>query len=447
MFSFFKKKQPTAMDAAARAIYGDKPPAKSADLEQAILLAHEVLLFRQVPFQEVRSTAAALFDGPLPYSTHDLAVAASLSFFRGPQHHTSLADVQIAARVRVLDWMKEGKVAPSVTQIFEDALYRTFKNVSTGEEGSERTRFASEQARLAEFKRLNTGRSIREVAKTVKEFMLLHNMIAERAKPDDPDEEQLEHAHRIELAFLIGATRVAAEAFSIREQDERLLLLNIMGTYFGMDLEPAEAEIEEAFDACEAEEEATRIGGAAMFRNLLERKMSPHEGSLAELQKRCWSPLPQTEGSDRVVVPPPLPQAAGVPILSADANEREYVAWFVKHSPECALLRSWIGGDMDKFANVIANLCEKQRAKADTPDKLFAKLLDLSVDYSERMLPVLNARGGLERLLAMPPELINATIQVLAQIIVFKEILITKYNHKEAKDVFQLIDAAEKSRA
>lgn len=127
-------------------------------------------------------------------------------------------------------------------------------------------------------------------------------------------------------------------------------------------------------------------------------------------------------------------------------DERAYIAWFVKGSEECALLRSWIAGDMDKFANSIANLCIKRRVQYDTGEKLFAEVLQLSSVYSEKLVPVLNDRGGLGKLLSMPPELINATIQVLAQIIVFKNILVATYNHRRAKELFDAIDAAEKSR-
>jgi hypothetical protein len=133
-------------------------------------------------------------------------------------------------------------------------------------------------------------------------------------------------------------------------------------------------------------------------------------------------------------------------VPSPITHERDYVAWFVKTSPECELLRSWISGDMDKFANTIANLCEKRRAQINTADKLFEELLEISTIYSERMLPVLNEHGGLGKLLAMPPQLINATIQLLAQIIVFKELLVRKYDHKKAGELFAVIDAVETTR-
>jgi hypothetical protein len=75
------------------------------------------------------------------------------------------------------------------------------------------------------------------------------------------------------------------------------------------------------------------------------------------------------------------------------SNEREYVTWFVRNSNECALLRHWIAGDLDKFADQVANLCERQRAKVDTADKLFADVLELSRFYTQQMLPVLRPQS------------------------------------------------------
>ena len=68
-------------------------------------------------------------------------------------------------------------------------------------------------------------------------------------------------------------------------------------------------------------------------------------------------------------------------------------------------MRSWIVGDMDKFASTTANLCEKARVQADNADKLFAKVLELSKFYAEQILPVLNEHGGLGKLLSMPPSI------------------------------------------
>lgn len=43
-------------------------------------------------------------------------------------------------------------------------------------------------------------------------------------------------------------------------------------------------------------------------------------------------------------------------------------------------------------------------------------------------------------------KLINAAIQMLGQLAVFKEILLKKYKHKEAVELFAAFDAAEKNR-
>lgn len=66
MFGIFKKKQPSAMDAIIHAIYGNRPPAKLADLERSVTIAHEDLLCEAVPFSEVQRVASGLFGGPIP---------------------------------------------------------------------------------------------------------------------------------------------------------------------------------------------------------------------------------------------------------------------------------------------------------------------------------------------------------------------------------------------
>jgi len=65
----------SVMDGMIRMVYGANPPPKSADIERSITIAHEDLLFEKVPLSEVKRTAGELFKGPVPYSTHDLAVS------------------------------------------------------------------------------------------------------------------------------------------------------------------------------------------------------------------------------------------------------------------------------------------------------------------------------------------------------------------------------------
>jgi hypothetical protein len=126
MFGLFKKKPPTAMDALIRAIYGANPPPKSADLERSITLAHEDLLFERVPLTEVQRVAGELIQGPIPYSTHDLAVSTALGFFKAPEFMRAVEECQIFARTRVVNWAKDGKVVSPLAQSFEEVLFRAY---------------------------------------------------------------------------------------------------------------------------------------------------------------------------------------------------------------------------------------------------------------------------------------------------------------------------------
>jgi hypothetical protein len=73
-------------------------------------------------------------------------------------------------------------------------------------------------------------------------------------------------------------------------------------------------------------------------------------------------------------------------------------------------------------------MCVKKLAEDNTAEKLFAKLVEINAVFQERLLPVINENGGLKKLLSMPPQLIQATIQMSAQLFVFNEILAKKYS-------------------
>jgi hypothetical protein len=88
-------------------------PSKSADLERSITIAHEDLLFERVPLSAVKRAASELFEGPIPYSTHDLAVSTALAFFKASEYVPELQECQIPARLRVVNWAKDGKVSTS----------------------------------------------------------------------------------------------------------------------------------------------------------------------------------------------------------------------------------------------------------------------------------------------------------------------------------------------
>jgi hypothetical protein len=296
MFGIFKKKQPTAIDGVICAIYGDRPPAKSADLEQAVTIAHEDLLGGVVPLAEVRSVAKGLFAEPMPYSTHDLAVAVALSFFKNPIHLNVLNDVQLAARLQVLDWMKDGKVASGVTRIFEDTLHATFKpgapSIHQLNSPSLPSRTSSdEDAQFDEFQKRNAGRSLDEAFDIVMKFLFLQHGFAEDKKPLECDDEQLGHAERIELAFLFGAVRLIGEAFSFSPEDDDTFLADVMGWFQTAYREGAVVTVENAFEAIDVEKEAMWVGREAMISYLLNGQKDEGARHLGDFQKVCWNPV------------------------------------------------------------------------------------------------------------------------------------------------------------
>ncbi len=78
MFGFKRRKSATALDEFIFAIYGNPPPPKRANVEQAIALACVELLLGVIDQREVRGHALALAATPIPYSTHDLALSVAL---------------------------------------------------------------------------------------------------------------------------------------------------------------------------------------------------------------------------------------------------------------------------------------------------------------------------------------------------------------------------------
>jgi hypothetical protein len=131
MFGLFKKKSPSVMDGLIHTVYGANSPPKSADLERSITIAHEDLLFERVPLSEVKRHATELFKGPMPYSTYDLAVSTALAFFhdriKSPEYVPALQECYIPARLRVLNWAKEGKVGKLLAESFVVVLDRIYK--------------------------------------------------------------------------------------------------------------------------------------------------------------------------------------------------------------------------------------------------------------------------------------------------------------------------------
>ncbi|MEX2282354.1 MAG: tetratricopeptide repeat protein [Gemmatimonadota bacterium] len=133
MFGLFKKKKPAnALDEFIFAVYGNPPPPKRANLEEAITLAADKLLMGVVQVKEVRRQAVALNSGPIPYSTHDLALSVALNFFKQPEYVPHLGDVQMMARLQAVQWLQQALVVPVLVKSFEDVLYELYAPVSTG---------------------------------------------------------------------------------------------------------------------------------------------------------------------------------------------------------------------------------------------------------------------------------------------------------------------------
>jgi len=127
MFGFGKKKPKTALDQFIFAVYGNPPPPKRANIEQAIGLACDELLLGLVDREAVREHTRALAATPIPYSTHDLAISVTLNFFKDPRYIPRLGTAQLAARMQAILWTKEGLVVASLMKSFEDTLYKLYK--------------------------------------------------------------------------------------------------------------------------------------------------------------------------------------------------------------------------------------------------------------------------------------------------------------------------------
>jgi len=125
----FKKAQKPAslMDLIIVSMYGNPPPAKTAVPTQAAELAFEELLLDIVSKDDVDKLTAELNAGPMPYSTHDLALSVALNFFRRPELMPYLTEAQMFARTKACEWLKERKAAPMLVKTFEDSLYKLYK--------------------------------------------------------------------------------------------------------------------------------------------------------------------------------------------------------------------------------------------------------------------------------------------------------------------------------
>ncbi len=126
MFGFGRKKQETAMDGFIKMMYGDPPPPKRANLTEAIGLARN-LLTGIVDEKDLRLIGVQLHEGPIPYSTHDLALSIALNFFKNPEYIQRLKTAQLTTRMTMQDWLDKKKVIPMLVESFEASLDKAYK--------------------------------------------------------------------------------------------------------------------------------------------------------------------------------------------------------------------------------------------------------------------------------------------------------------------------------
>lgn len=123
MFSIFKKK-PSAMDATVAAIYG--PDAKrTAVLSEATRIAHAELLDRQVSYVSLSEIGSELLNGPMPYSTHDLAVSIALNVRRSASYADNVRRMSREATVNTMGhvkrWEQQGRMVAALSAVYLDA--------------------------------------------------------------------------------------------------------------------------------------------------------------------------------------------------------------------------------------------------------------------------------------------------------------------------------------
>lgn len=130
MFGLFKKKikPKNALEEFIVAVYGSPPPEPGrADVARAIKLAHAELLGEKIDSDKVAEHTRKLNETPMPYTTHDLALATASWFYKEAEYTSSLFEAQLLARLEVLGWLQEGLVQPILVQSFENDLYNLYK--------------------------------------------------------------------------------------------------------------------------------------------------------------------------------------------------------------------------------------------------------------------------------------------------------------------------------
>lgn len=125
---FFKRKKDpkNALEAIIFEIYGNPPPPKRANVALALVEA-TALLNDVVEERELCLSIAELNNSAIPYTTEELALSASMKYFKDATYIPELRLAQLLARLKMAAWLKDGRVSPIIAKSFEETLYKIYK--------------------------------------------------------------------------------------------------------------------------------------------------------------------------------------------------------------------------------------------------------------------------------------------------------------------------------
>ena len=109
------------------AVENRSQPVGPPDASRAIALAHDQVLQRLVPLEDIASAAWQLASHFRSGSTHDLALLTALYFLQAravPEPKLNL--VRLEARLLAQHWMTEGCASVETVSRFEALLYEQF---------------------------------------------------------------------------------------------------------------------------------------------------------------------------------------------------------------------------------------------------------------------------------------------------------------------------------
>ncbi|HET6407408.1 MAG TPA: hypothetical protein VFG14_05970 [Chthoniobacteraceae bacterium] len=98
-----------------------------SDVAAAVDLAFRHLLLERVPQAAISEVAGELSKLLGSKAPHALALAAALFFFEQQDLKGDLQQVQMFARLKMLEWLEEGRIEPGEGQYFANQLYELYK--------------------------------------------------------------------------------------------------------------------------------------------------------------------------------------------------------------------------------------------------------------------------------------------------------------------------------